>query len=611
MTDVPPASRNALCPCGSGRRYKHCHGAISAPITTPTPSEGGAQPDAEALFRLGNARRDRGDLKGALEHYLRALPSAPGNAALLNNIGLVHGALGDTDLATDFFARALAVAPNHPAALANLAQNYYQRRRDAEAVALFDQLIAAQPVTVAAIWANRGVCLARMGDSAAAAESFERALSLEPDRLGVRLDAGNAYLKLEAFEAALRHFDAAHRLDPHCRFADSSAVALMQYLVRWDDFATRREHLLEVAQRIDREPDEYLSPLGILSLTDDPALQLQAARSATRHAVPQRPPAASIAARRGSARLRLGFVSSDFRNHPVGRLVVGLLERLDRAQFEVFVYAVGPEWSDAIATRVAEAPDHFVHVGWGYRDALGRCVRDDAIDVLFDLNGYTGLQMLEALSRRPAPMQVNFLGYTGTLGCSAYDYILADSYCIPPAAERWYEERVLRVDPCYLPSDPARELAAVPLRRADYGLPDDALVLVLLRAGLQDRAGFSGWLAIDPERPSRCGALVAARRGGRGRASSRRSACARHRGSGSSCSLHTRGRRATSPDSGLPISLSTRSRSAPTRPSTTRSSPGYRCSPLRDAASQRALRRARCARQACRISSPRASPTIS
>jgi predicted O-linked N-acetylglucosamine transferase (SPINDLY family) len=610
VTEVPSASRNALCPCGSGRRYKHCHGAIGAPIAAPAADEGDARPDAEALFRLGNGCRDRGDLNGALEHYLRALPSAPGNAALLNNIGLVHGALGDTEMAADFFARALAVQPNYPAALANLAQNYYQRRRDAEAVALFDQLIAAQPVTVAAIWANRGVCLARMGDSAAAAESFERALALEPDRLGVRLDAGNAYLKLEAFEAALRHFDAAHRLEPHCRFADSSAVALMQYLARWDDFARRREHLLEVAQRIDREPDEYLSPLGILSLTDNPVLQLQAARSATRHAVPHRPPAPRIAARRGGARLRLGFVSSDFRNHPVGRLVVGLLERLDRRPSRYSCTPSAPSGRTPSRRESRTAPDHFVHVGWGYREALGRRVRDDAIDVLFDLNGYTGLQLLEALARRPAPMQVNFLGYTGTLGCSAYDYILADSYCIPPAAERWYEERVLRVDPCYLPSDPARELAAVPLRRAEYGLPDDALVLCCFAPVYKIVPDFlDGLQSILEDHP----AAVLWLRHAEADVAARLRAEAHARGIGQRQLVFAphEGRRATSPDSGSPICMSTRSHSVPTRPSTTRSSPGYPCWRLRDAASQRALRRARCTRQACRISSPRVSPTIS
>jgi protein O-GlcNAc transferase len=141
------------------------------------------------------------------------------------------------------------------------------------------------------------------------------------------------------------------------------------------------------------------------------------------------------------------------------------------------VYSVGPERSGAIATRIECAADRFVQLGFASSDALDQSIRDDAIDVLFDLNGYSESQLLDALARRPATMQVNFLGYTGTLGCSAYDYILADSYCITEAAESWYTERVLRVDPCYLPSDSSREISAEPLRRASYGLPDNALVL--------------------------------------------------------------------------------------------------------------------------------------
>jgi len=171
VTVTPPASRNAACPCGSGQRYKNCHGKIDAP-EAPVAANAAATLDAERLFRLGNAFRERGNLAQALDHYLRALDSAPANTALLNNIGLVHESLGNASEAADLFARALAVEARHPAALANLAQNYYGQKRDAEAVALFDRLIAAHPVTVAAIWANRGVCLARMGEFAAAAARY-------------------------------------------------------------------------------------------------------------------------------------------------------------------------------------------------------------------------------------------------------------------------------------------------------------------------------------------------------------------------------------------------------------------------------------------------------
>ena len=476
VTVTPPASRNAACPCGSGQRYKNCHGKIDAP-EAPVAANAAATLDAEGLFRLGNAFRERGNLAQALDHYLRALDSAPANTALLNNIGLVHESLGNASEAADLFARALAVEARHPAALANLAQNYYGQKRDAEAVALFDRLIAAHPVTVAAIWANRGVCLARMGEFAAAAASFERAILLEPDSLGVRLDAGNAYVRLEQPEPALAQFSAALRIDPACRVAEIGVLALKQQLVLWEGFAAHRDRILQIAQGIEDEPTQHLSPFAMLSLTDDPALQLRAARSATRHAAPQVAPPSAPLPRRSDARVRLGFVSSDFRDHPVGRLIVGLLERLDRNAWETVVYSVGPERSGAIGTRVARASDRFVHLGVASSDALAQRIRGDAIDVLFDLNGYSAWQLLETFARRPARMQINFLGYTGTLGCSAYDYILADSYCIPPAAECWYTERVLRVDPCYLPSDPAREAQAEPLDRASYGLADNARVL--------------------------------------------------------------------------------------------------------------------------------------
>jgi predicted O-linked N-acetylglucosamine transferase (SPINDLY family) len=181
--------------------------------------------------------------------------------------------------------------------------------------------------------------------------------------------------------------------------------------------------------------------------------------------------------RRRGTRLKLGFVSSDFRNHPVGRLLVGLLERLDRQSFEIATYGVGPERAGPIAARIARASDRFAYVGYRLGADLARRIGDDGVDVLFDLNGYSGMHLVDTFSRRPAPVQVNFLGFTGTLGCGAYDFILADSFCIPAEEERWYAERVLRVDPCYLTSDPNQDMSMEPLDRAQYGLPPGAKVL--------------------------------------------------------------------------------------------------------------------------------------
>ena len=564
MTDVPPASRNASCPCGSGRRYKHCHGAIGAPTTAPMPDEGHAQPDAESLFRLGNACRERGDLERSA-------------GALSSRIGIRHRQTRHCSTTSASFTARSATRTRPPISSRERSRSCPTIRPRSRTSPRTTTSAGAMPkrwrFSTGSSPHSRSRS-PRSGRTAACASrawairrprptSFERALALEPDRLGVRLDAGNAYLKLEHSSRHSRHFDAAHRLDPALPLrgqlgARPHAVSrALGWLRRASRAFCSRSHSTSIAS-----PTNICRRSRFLSLTDDPALQLQAARSATRHAVPQGPPAIRVlAARRGSGRLRLGFVSSDFRDHPVGRLVVGLLERLDRAhvggiRLRRRPRAVGRHRDASRARRRPLRPSSAGATGM----RSPKRVRDDAIDVLFDLNGYTGrADCWKRSARRPAPMQVNFLGYTGTLGCSAYDYILADSYCIPPAAERWYEERVLRVDPCYLPSDPARELAAEPLTRAPTtGCPDDALVLCCFAPVYKILPDFLDGLQPILERPSRCGALVAARRGGRGRASSRRSASTRHRGRDNSCSLRPRPPRATSPDSGLPISLSTR-----------------------------------------------------
>jgi predicted O-linked N-acetylglucosamine transferase (SPINDLY family) len=219
-----------------------------------------------------------------------------------------------------------------------------------------------------------------------------------------------------------------------------------------------------------------VDPFGFLSVSDDPALQRVVAQryAATHSTTVQTAPARDRVARR----LRLGFVSTDFCEHPVGRLIVGLFEHLDRERFAVTAYAIGERQEDAIRRRLRSAVDAFAVSPRLDATALAGQIADDRIDILFDLGGYSGVPILDLLARRPAPMQVNFLGYTGTLGMPACDFIACDTYCIAPSAALHYTERPLPVAPCYLPSDPARGNGARPqLTRADYGLNDDAIVV--------------------------------------------------------------------------------------------------------------------------------------
>jgi len=193
----------------------------------------------------------------------------------------------------------------------------------------------------------------------------------------------------------------------------------------------------------------------------------------------------------------LGFVSSDYNNHPVARLVIGLFERLDRRRFEVVAYSTSAHPSDRFGERIEKAVDRYRRLDRRDQDASLRTLHTDNIDVLFDLNGFSGGEAIRLFAQRPAPVQINFLGYSGTLGSDAYDFIVTDRYCAPPEEQTAYAERIVYVDPCYMPSDPLRANAIQSPTRVEYGLPEDGLVFCAFAAVYKILPElFDRWMAL-------------------------------------------------------------------------------------------------------------------
>src|SRR5207248_2132318 len=192
-----------------------------------------------------------------------------------------------------------------------------------------------------------------------------------------------------------------------------------------------RQQLIDRIARSVAPSGDAVPAYDFMAICDDPRLQRRVAERWASADAPgvaaARPPRA-----RSGAALRLGFVSSDYNNHPVGRLIVGLFERLDRRRFEIVAYATAPRSSDRFGARIENAVDHYRMLDPRDSAASARTLANDAIDVLFDLNGFSGGEAVRIFGERPAPVQINFLGYAGTLGSSAYDFIVTDRYCVPP-----------------------------------------------------------------------------------------------------------------------------------------------------------------------------------
>ncbi|KQQ65585.1 acetylglucosamine transferase [Pseudomonas sp. Leaf127] len=243
------------------------------------------------------------------------------------------------------------------------------------------------------------------------------------------------------------------------------------------------------------------SPLALLAGSGDPGLQLAAAMHFVKERVNVRVPALATAQGYGHQKLRIGFLSSDFCLHAVSLLTVELFELIDRERFEVYGFCWSREDGSPLRARVKQAMDHFVLIGAMSDAAAAQCIRSHEIDILIDLHGLTSGARADIVAYRPAPVQMTYLGFPGTTGLPAIDYVIADRYLIPDTEKPYYSETPLYLDKIYQCSDRQRPVAALPTR-AQCGLPDDRFVFCSFNNNYKfNEEVFDCWMRILQRAP--------------------------------------------------------------------------------------------------------------
>jgi predicted O-linked N-acetylglucosamine transferase (SPINDLY family) len=523
--------RNDPCPCGSGKRYKECHGQLRAAQAAPgagaarallaqgrladaarsaqralelDPADAeawtvlglsleSAAPEAaqaawekaavlapqrpEAHFRLGDFRRRRGEYAAAIACYEAALAAGSTHPVLLNNLGLALQQAGRLAEAERVYRRALEQQPGLVEANANLADLLRIEQRYADAAAWYARATELNP-TVAALWLNLGACQHRSGALAAARVSFERALALRPDDPQALLSVAAALNVEQRYADALPAIEKALSLGPASPAASNLLLYTRQQICDWRDL----DGLVAAQRAALAQPDApSVPPHNLLALPYAPAELLAAARKwvAQEIRVDPRPPAPRASPVDG--KLRIAYLGPDFRQHPLANLLSGVIEAHDRKRFEVFGYSLGPDDGSAARARFAAAFDHFVDVRSESAEATAQRIRDDRIAILLDTSGFVLLARPEILAMRPAPVQISCIGFAGTLGADFYDYLLTDRFVSPPEQQPNFSERFMYLPHCYLPGDRQRAVGSVPSRR-DCGLPEAAFVFCCFNA---------------------------------------------------------------------------------------------------------------------------------
>jgi protein O-GlcNAc transferase len=456
-----------------------------------------AKPDnVSVLLHLGNALQDLARHDEAVEKYDAALARKPDFADALNNRGNALGAMARFGEALDSFDAALAIAPGNAGAWYNRGGLLQETGRHEDAIASFDKALALHPDHADA-FNNRGNALMALRQPAAALASFERAVALRPDNPRYRMNRAAALTHLDRFGEALAEYERILVLAPQFPKLFGQIALTALYECAWEKMAKIGAEL--PARVHAKEPG--LDPWTLISYDADNALLLESARNVIRDAVPELPASLWQGEVYHHDRIRLAYVSADFRHHPVGFQIVELLERHDRARFEVIAISSGEDDGSDIRARIARTCDRFHDMALADDHAVAQKLRDLEVDIAVDLSGHTHGNRLTSLAWRPVPVQAAWLGYPGTTGADYMDFIIGDAIVTPPDHQAFYSETIISLAANFFPLDTSRALGAVPTR-AEAGLPEGGFVFCCFNRNWKITAAtFDIWMRLLRQLP--------------------------------------------------------------------------------------------------------------
>jgi protein O-GlcNAc transferase len=430
---------------------------------------------AQAYSNLGNAYEDLDDLENALAYYQKALLLEPGfieaqtNAANILRkteryeealsvceeiilrrpdapdpyfyLGNILRELCRPNDAIVAYRHALALRPNFADVYCNLGNVYLQQTKLEEATAAYREAIALKPQMVEA-HCNLGAVLETQGKIAEAISAYRKALDLDPNLLGARIE--------------LHH--------------------QRRYACDWNETETEEAELLALLATYDKPTP----PFGLLSMHARPDQQLHVARlwaqCFTKYATKRFDHSHRRRPKDASQPIRIGYLSGDFHLHATAHLMAELFERHDRRHFELVAYSHGIDEQSEMRWRLREAFDRFTDIkDMSFAEAAQR-IFDDEIDILVELKGYTQHARNEIAAMRPAPVQVSYIGFPGTMGADFIDYIIADPFVLPFDQQPFYSEKIVHLPHCYQPNDTRRRIAEQTPTRAACGLPENGFV---------------------------------------------------------------------------------------------------------------------------------------
>lgn len=445
-----------------------------------------------ALHLLGVLEAQRNNAAEALRHFDRALKAEPRHADILTDKGRVLSGLNRHEEALQIYAKAVAVNPRHNLALLNQACTLLYLERSQEALRLFDRLLELAPDYPLALH-NRAIALTDLRRYQEAIASADRALKLAPDYAEALQSRGVAYEYLRQHDLASADLKAALRLNPELDYLRGNVTWSQLNCCDWQGLAEAKANI----EGDLRAGKHVITPFAFMAVSDSPRDQQICASLYIAHKYPAAKQVTAGKRHVAHDRIRVGYLSADFRDHPVSQLLAGVIENHDRARFEVAAISYGPDDGSAMRTRLKSGFEHFIDVEPQSDEQIAQLIKDRGIDILVDLTGFTAHSRPGIMALKPAPIQLNYLGYSGTMGASYMDYVVADATLIEESDRQFFTEKVVTLPDTFMACDTKRKISERVPARADYQLPENAFVFCAFNNSYKiSPAVFDVWMRL-------------------------------------------------------------------------------------------------------------------
>ncbi len=426
--------------------------------------------DPWAVLEKAIAFQKQGELAQAESLYRQLLSAYPEHGVVTHLMGLLRAHQDRHEEAMAFFRISLKTKPGDPAVLLDASNTLQKLGRLDEALRYLDAVLAVRPGYFEAI-SNRGHLLRDLKRPLEALACFDAALSLKPQDAATRLSRATVLQQMRRFDAALAAFEQILAADPNHSAAFGEALWSAQNACDW---ARTAQFAAEIPAWI-RNGVTEIHPLSLVSFCNDPALLLQCSRSRNLTVKPQETATLWSGEAYRHDKIRVAYLSYDFRVHPVAFQLTQVLETHDRTRFQIIGLGCGPDDRSETRARMIRAVDQFHDVqSFSFR-RIAETLRALEVDIVVDLGGHTDGTRFPALAYRPCPVQATWLGYPGTTGADFIDYLIADPVVAPLTHQEFYSEKIFHLPDSYFPTDNSRSITIAP-SRAEESLPANSFV---------------------------------------------------------------------------------------------------------------------------------------